>query len=151
MEHKELIKDLYDLAQLDIDAARAYKQALDNIDHPTIHSQISSFKADHLRHIDDLSAIIRRMGGNPPDFSPDFKGFFIEGFTAIRSMTGTEGALKAMRGNEKLTNRAYEKALKWDMPADVRMIIEKNFSDEQRHLAYIEQAIETKAWDTSTV
>ncbi|MDF2867256.1 MAG: ferritin [Gammaproteobacteria bacterium] len=151
MDNKILIKDLCNLAQLDIDAIRAYAQALDNIDHATIHTQISSFKADHDRHVNDLSAVIRRLGGEPPDFSPDLKGFFIEGFTAIRSMTGTEGALKAMRSNEKLTNRTYEKALGWEMPADIRAIVDKNFADEKRHLAYIEQAIETKAWEKTSV
>jgi len=151
MENSKLIKDLCELAQLDIDAIRAYDQALDNIDHPSIHTQISSFKADHARHVNDLNSIIRRLGGEPPSFSPDLKGFFIEGFTAIRSLTGTEGALKAMRSNEKLTNKSYEKALGWELPADIRATIEKNFADERRHLAYIEQAIETKAWETEQV
>jgi len=151
MDNKTLIKNLCELAQLDIDATRAYAQALDNIDHPVIHSQISSFKADHDRHVHDLSAAIRRLGGEPPNFKPDLKGFFIEGFTAIRSMTGTEGALKAMRSNEKLTNRTYEKALDWELPIEIKALVDKNLSDEKRHLAYIEQAIESKAWETTSV
>lgn len=151
MDNSTLAKKLYDLAQLDIDAARAYDQALENIDHPTVHSQISSFRADHLRHINDLSAVIRRLGEEPPSFSPDLKGFFIEGFTAIRSMTGTAGALKAMRGNELLTNRVYDKARAADLPADVKQLIERNFADEQRHLAYIEEAIENKVWETEKI
>jgi uncharacterized protein (TIGR02284 family) len=150
MDNQALIKNLVELAQLDIDAIRAYAQAIDNIDQPTLHSEISSFKADHARHVNDLSAVIRRLGGEPPSFSPDLKGFLLEGFTAIRSLTGIEGALKAMRGNEKLTNHTYEKALSWELPADIRLIIEKNFADEKRHLAYIEQAIETKAWETTS-
>lgn len=150
MENKALIKNLSNLAQLDIDAIRAYSQALDNIKHTTIHNQISSFKADHERHVTELNAAIRQLGGEPPSFSPDLKGFFIEGFTAIRSMTGTAGALKAMRTNETLTNHVYAKARGEDLPEHIRTLIERNYADEQRHLAYIEQAIENKVWEAES-
>ena len=54
-----------------------------------------------------------------------------------------------MRSNELLTNKTYDKARSWDLPADVRELIERNYADEQRHLAYIEQAIENKVWETT--
>jgi uncharacterized protein (TIGR02284 family) len=151
MDNNAMLKDLKELVQLDIDAIRLYDQALDNIDHPALHSQISSFQADHSRHVNDLSMVIRRLGGEPPKYAPDLKGILLEGFTAIRSMTGNEGALKAMRTNELLTNKTYDKARSWDLPMDIRQLIERNYADEQRHLAYIEQAIKNKAWETTAV
>jgi hypothetical protein len=78
------------------------------------------------------------MGGTPPDPSPDFKGFLIQGFTAIRSATGTEGALRAMELNEKLTNRNYSEAVGWDWTPEAKILVEKNFSDEKIHLEYIQ-------------
>jgi uncharacterized protein (TIGR02284 family) len=146
MEEKKILSRLKNLCQLDMDAIHAYEQAIESIEHQPIKEQIISFKEDHERHVDNLSSLMRNHGGTPPEFSRDFKGFFMEGFTKVRSATGTEGALKAMRGNEKLTNRKYEKALEDDLPADVLKVIRENREDERRHLQYIERMLEQKPW-----
>jgi len=150
-DNKDIARNLAKLMQLDVDAARAYEQALDNIDVPAIHKSLSLFRDDHKRHISELGQAIRNLGEEPPSESPDIKGFFIEGFTAIRSLTGTEGALKAMRGNEKLTTSTYHDALSEDLPEDIKQLVQKNYSDEERHLKYIEHLLTSKAWDPSGV
>lgn len=144
---KDFLSGLKSLVHLDIDAIHAYEQALEKIDVAEVSQRLGEFRADHQRHVDELSAVIRRHGGEPPESSRDFKGFLIEGFTALRSVTGTEGALKAMHLNEKLTNSRYDRALSLALPPDARMIVEKNRSDERRHLEYIESAIRAKVWE----
>ena len=151
MNEKEIADKLSSLVQLDIDAIHAYDQAIDKIDVPSIHEQLRQFRDDHHRHVTDLSAAIRQLGGTPPDFSPDFKGYFIQGFTSLRSMTGTEGALKAMRTNEQLTNRTYEEASSWSLSPSIHALIEQNYADEKRHIMYIDQAIESRIWEQETV
>ena len=80
----------------------------------------------------------------------NFKGFFIGGFTSLRSLTGDEGALKAMRSNEELTNKKYREATEeWDLEPSIAGIVANNYEDEKRHLSYIEQAIESRAWEES--
>src|SRR5690606_16217034 len=133
---------LNSLIQLDIDAVNAYEQAIQRIDATQIAGQLDAFKGDHQRHIEELSRAVRDLGGEPPDGSPDLKGYLLEGFTALRSATGTEGALKAMRTNEKLTNKRYEAALSENLPANVASIVRRNREDERRHLQYIEMALE---------
>ncbi len=147
MDTKTIAKNLSSLAQLDIDAVHAYGQAMKNIDVAMVRNQLSRFQADHERHITDLSECIRRLGEEPPEYARDFKGFLLEGFTAIRSATGTEGALKAMKSNEEKTNKDYNAALSWDLPADVRAIVQRNYEDERRHLAYVEEALSERVWD----
>jgi rubrerythrin len=150
MEKKNhIVEKLCDLIQLDIDAVRAYEQALKNIDVMTISDQIETFRADHERHIEELSQIVRDFGAEPPEVKPDFKGFFIEGFTAIRSMTGTEGALKAMRGNEQLTNMVYRRATTLELPSEVLNVVQRNYGDEMRHLSAIEKMLNERTWDKS--
>src|SRR6185437_7161094 len=133
--NRDLIKNLSSLVQLDIDAIHAYRQAIKEIDVQEIRQKLTEFEQDHENHVQNLSQQISQLGGEPPVFKQDFKGFLIEGFTALRSKTGTEGALKAMKGNEKLTNAVYDRALSWDLPLDVRSVVEKNRVDERRHLA----------------
>jgi len=147
MDTQNVIKKLAKLVQLDIDAVHAYEQALKNIDDTPIFNQIKNFQNDHLRHVDELNIEITKLGGQPLEFTKDFKGYLIEGFTSLRSITGTEGALKAMKMNEILTNKTYEYATNdADYSSDIKELLEKNYADEQRHLQYIENAINTEAW-----
>lgn len=148
MDTKEIVKNLNSLIQLDIDAYMAYGEAIKEVDVSEVKERLVEFRADHERHVKDLSNEVRALNGNPPDFSPDFKGFFIQGFTSVTSKGGTEAALRAMQGNEKLTNATYSKAAKWGMPANIMRIIEVNYSDEQTHLAYIEDALDRRLWES---
>lgn len=147
MVHDDIIKKLNSLIQLDIDAIHAYEQAMKNVNEVSIRDQLAEFRNDHHMHFRELSSVVESMGGTPPEFSPDFKGFFIQGFTALRSATGTEGALKAMETNEKLTNSKYEEASAWDLPIATLSLVRANYEDERRHLSYIQSALQNKIWE----
>ena len=108
---KVLLKRLESLAQLDIDAVHAYTAAIERIDLSDVKERLIAFRGDHERHIADLSPLIEELGGQAPKNTPDFKGFVIQGFTALRSMISNESALKAMKSNEELTNKTYEQRL----------------------------------------
>jgi len=146
---KDVLDILSSLIRLDIDAASAYSQAIDNIEPTEIHRQMVRFRGDHDRHVAELSELVRALGGEPPERKKDFKGFLIEGMTAIRSMAGTVGALKAMRTNERLTHRLYERALAdQSLTENARALVRKNRDDEQRHLDYIEAILTRQPWAT---
>ncbi|MBE0597249.1 MAG: ferritin-like domain-containing protein [Desulfuromonadales bacterium] len=144
MEKNQIVKLLKDLAQLDIDAWHAYGQAMEKMEtHLDMRDKLGKFRADHHRHATDLSAKIRELEGEPPEFSKDFKGHLVAGFTALRSITGDQGALAAMRTNEELTNRTYAKALEEQgLPSDIRPLLSANYADEQEHLRYIEDRLD---------
>jgi uncharacterized protein (TIGR02284 family) len=140
-----LIDNLNDLIALDFDAVNAYESAITRIDAEEVRDVLREYQEDHRRHIRDLSACVSQLGGTPRD-KPDAKGFFIQAFTAITSMMGDRAALSAMRSNEELTNKAYDRALAecvW--PTSMLQIIERNREDERRHLAYVLQTIDAMA------
>lgn len=143
MTRDEILSQLEKLIQLDVDATHAYDQAIKNVDDQLIKDKLIQFQGDHRRHIDLLSAKVLEMGGTPPELTSDFKGFFISGFTALRSLTGTKGALEAMETNEKLTTSKYQDAVKMVWPTDISSIIQGNLADEQRHLSYVREAVQT--------
>ena len=142
---KDVVKELNNLIQLDVDAIKAYDQAIEACEHDSVKLKLNEFRADHARHITDLSAHVTALGG-VPEVKQDLKGYLIEGFTAITSM-GTRSALLSMQGNELLTNKRYEAALKLDLAPDIRDTLVRNYSDEQRHLAWIKEAINLRVWD----
>lgn len=141
MEKKEILDKLSSLMKLDIDAVFAYKKAIEKIDMADVRQELMRFRDDHERHVHYLGDSIREFGGTPPEYSKDFKDFFIEAFTSARSAAGTEGVLDAIKRNEELTNREYREAAQLDFPLDVKGLIEKNYDDEKKHMAYIEMAI----------
>ncbi|WP_129124995.1 ferritin-like domain-containing protein [Geomonas oryzae] len=143
MNRDDILNQLEKLIQLDVDATHAYDQAIKNVNEPIIKDKLIQFQADHRKHIDLLSAKMLELGGTPPEPTSDFKGFLISGFTALRSMTGTKGALEAMESNERLTTSRYEDASKLDLPVDISAIVRANYADEQRHLSFIREALPT--------
>lgn len=144
---QDLLSNLISLVQLDIDAVHAYRHAIDQADVPDISDHFKMFRADHERHIRELSDVIRSIGGEPPEMKPDFKGYLIEGFTELRSITGVEGVLKAMKSNEKITNKTYRAALSWVLPGKVYDIVRRGFYDEKRHLSYIDRMLAQRPWE----
>ncbi len=138
---KDIVKALNDLVQLDYDASKTYQHAIDHMDDEVMRADLRAFMNDHLRHITDLSAAIRDLGGEPIEPRRDVKGIVLESMTMLRAVGGTNGALKAMRVNEKLTNRVYEKASALALPLRAKEIVLANLDDERRHLAAIEAHI----------
>jgi len=140
---------LNEIIQLDIDASFAYLQAIEAIEEDDIRINFMKFQNDHLRHIKELSAAVIKLGGIPPEHTKDFKGYLIEGITNLRSITGSKGALKAMKTNEKMTNYLYKNALNnKDMPVKIQLILQQNYHDAERHLQYIEDVLEQEFSDS---
>jgi len=133
---------LQQLITLDYDAIEAYDEAIKRIDDPVSKTKLAQFREDHFRHTENLAAILRQWGEEVPD-GPGVKRLLTKGKVRIADLLGDKAVLHAMQLNEKVTNEAYEKALKLDdLDAASHDAIRANFEDEQRHKAWIEQRIE---------
>jgi rubrerythrin len=143
MKAKARLETLRKLAHLDVDAVGAYDAALKHIRTEAIATRLGEFRADHLRHVRELNALLETFGEEPVEFKPDAKGVLIKGATAATSMMGDRAALFSMRSNERLTNHTYLDAIDEAWNEEVRAMLVRNFADEQRHLAWIEEAIRT--------
>jgi hypothetical protein len=147
MTNQEIGDDLVELVQLDVDAVLAYDRAIGAIGEGAVATELSGFKLDHQRHILELSRALLALNRQPPQAKPDVKGTLLGTVTALRSRFGTEQALHAMRGNEQLTTSTYARMLAKPFPDDVLELVRKNFADEQRHLAWIERALDQRLWE----
>jgi len=140
------IEELNELIQYDHDAVGAYTSAIDDIKEPQVRDPLVRFRSDHERHVRNLSEIVIRLGGQPVE-RPDFKGILRKTMTKVAALAGTEGTLKAMKSNEEVLNKTYAHHLSLDFPDDIKEVIRGNYSDEQRHLAWVEQALQTRLWE----
>jgi uncharacterized protein (TIGR02284 family) len=146
MDSTKLVEKLNNLIQLDVDAIHAYDQSISACTLDELKRGLSDFRADHDRHVRELSDCVRQLGGEP-DVSRDLKGFFIGGFTAIVSQ-GDHSSLVAMQTNEEVTNSYYRRALEMeDLSPEIRSLLEKNFADEQRHLQWIKEKLAARVWE----
>jgi uncharacterized protein (TIGR02284 family) len=146
LTNEQILDELNDLIRFDYDAIGAYDEAIAGISEPTIRDQITNFRGDHERHVTDLSAIVRRMGGTPPEH-PGARGLIRKTLTKVAGLVGTEAVLRAMKNNEEVLNRQYKNRSRLAFPNDILQLVQRNFSDEQRHLAWIEQAIQNRLWE----
>lgn len=144
MTSDKMISKLRALAQLDVDAIGTYDAAIARVTEQEVAQKLAEFRVDHVRHLQDLNALIAKRGGVQVELMPDLKGVGLTGMTMMTSMMGTTAALVAMIGNEELTNRVYEAALKLKLDDEALSLIRKNYEDEQRHLAWIKQAVKAR-------
>ncbi|HVK75426.1 MAG TPA: PA2169 family four-helix-bundle protein [Kofleriaceae bacterium] len=135
----DVIDRLNDLIQLDHDAISAYDNCIERVgDDVALRTELEAFRGDHDTHVTELGDVVRDLGGTPRGTGREARSKLVEGLSAIRTAIGVEGALKAMRLTEQVTNRAYEDVLDEELPASARAVVEKNLGDERRHLAAIE-------------
>ena len=141
------IEELNELIRFDFDAIGAYNSAIDDIKEIHIRDPLIQFRGDHERHVQNLSAIVQRLGGKPVE-NPGLKGVVRKTMTKVAGLGGAELTLKAMRSNEEVLNKTYSHHLtKFDWPDDIKEVIRNNYNDEQRHLAWVEQALQTRLWE----
>lgn len=138
----EVVTLLEELVHLDYDAIEAYEAAIERLETPDFKQRLAEFCEDHRRHTENLGALLRAMGEEPPE-GPDLKRVLTEGKVRIAGLAGEKAVLGAMRMNEEVTNKAYEKALEHaEAGPDVRETLTANLEDERRHRSWIESAIE---------
>ena len=75
------------------------------------------------------------------------RGVVRKTLTKIAGLIGTEKVLQAMKSNEEVMNKQYSNRLKLDLPNDILTLVRGNFADEQRHLAWVEQALKARLWE----
>jgi len=142
----KIIEELCELIRYDYDAIGAYNAAIDDIKEIAASEPLKEFRGDHERHVLELSAIVRGLGGDPPE-APGFKGVIRKTMTKVAGLGGTELTLKAMRSNEEVLNKTYAHHFSLDFPADIKEVIRRNYADEQRHLAWVESALQSRIWE----
>lgn len=130
------------LIALDYDAAEAYQAAIDRLDGKDFQVRLAEFKADHERHIRELTPVVQQMGGTAPTGPDSTKGLMAQGKVAMANIMGDKAILEAMKTNENDTNTAYERVLD-RAPPEALEIVTRGREDERRHCEWILATLET--------
>ena len=137
-----LLAELNDLLQLDHDAVQAYTLALDHLTDDLYRSSIDAFRADHQRHVGDLTRLIRSRGGTPVELPHIPTGVFKLAVQGVGVAGGDRGILLAFKANERQVRDKYRRAVAAGHPADVREVLRRNADDEVAHYAWVLEALD---------
>src|SRR5262245_50571311 len=144
MEHREteengsaLVADLNDLLRLDHDALQAYGIAIGALTNLEYRRQLESFRADHERHITELSELIRSRNAMPIDLPHMPSGAFKLALQAIGVAGGDRTLLLAFKANERQVRDKYRRVARMIHPSDVTSVLSRASDDETRHYLWV--------------
>lgn len=136
-----VIEELNKVIHLDYDAIKAYDAAIHRLQDAACRAHFESFRQDHIRHTQNLAAIISAHGGEPAGQS-DARSVLTQGKVVIANIVGDLGVLKAMNCNERASTAIYQEALATlASKPDLVRVLKENLTDEYRHKDWIEQAL----------
>jgi rubrerythrin len=113
------------LLLLEHDAIAAYEQTLASLERADFKQKVASFKADHDRHVQELTRLAELIGATAHR-EGDMKQMLTTGKVKLASLMGDRTILSAMRTNEEDTVTAYERACRFqDLTPDARTIFQR--------------------------
>jgi rubrerythrin len=133
----ELVAELNDMLKLDHDAVQAYGIAIGAVDSADYRKQLEAFRADHERHIDELSQLIRSREATPIDLPHLPSGAFKLALQAIGAAGGDRSVLLAFKANERQVRDKYRRVARAAHPADVTSVLARASEDETRHYLWV--------------
>jgi hypothetical protein len=139
-----LIADLNDLLKLDCDALPTYTLALMAVRDPAHKEALRDFRADHHRHVRDLAALIRDLGGLPIRLPHVPTGLLKLGVQAFAVPGGDRAVLLAFKSNERQVRDKYARHARalQGAPPEVTALVGRNADDEARHYAWVSQTLD---------
>jgi rubrerythrin len=137
-----LVSELNDLLKLDHDAVQAYTLAIRLLENADYKRQLEAFRADHQRHIDELTQLIRSRDGTPLELPHLPSGVFKLAVQAIGGAGGDRAVLLAFKANERQVRDKYRRAARTVHTADVTSVLARGADDEALHYAWVLEALE---------
>jgi hypothetical protein len=140
-----ILAELNDLLKLDHDAVEAYTLAIGALSNVGRRETVVRFRADHDRHIAELTHVIRRHGGTPAERPHAGSGPFKLAMQGLGALGGDRAVVLAFRTNEGQVCEKYARAATHaaEWPEDVRDVVTAAADDETRHYEWAESQLET--------
>lgn len=135
------IQDLVqNLLSLEHDAIAAHDSPIDKLQDPTAKQRISSFREDHLRHVQKLRKMNSMLHIEAP-MEGDAGQMLTAGTGALAGLIGESAVLKSLKTNKDDTVTAYERASSHaDAAPESRRLFSVFADDERRHRAWLDRA-----------
>jgi rubrerythrin len=145
-----LLADLTDLLQLEADALPTYAVAIVGLRRPDLREALRAFRSDHERHVRDLSAQIRTLGGFPLALPHLPTGLLKLGVQLVGLSGGDRSVLLAFAANEWQSREKYARYAAQHHPAELAALLRRHAADEARHYEWACDALRQLGVGTDT-
>jgi uncharacterized protein (TIGR02284 family) len=136
MDNKSVISTLNDLIETSNDGENGFRACADGVKDPKLKTVFEAAARRCAEGAAELKAKVRSLGGDP-ETSGSVTGSLHRGWVNVKSViTGKDEAavLAECERGEDSAKRSYEDALKKDLPADVRSMVERQYQGvKQNH------------------
>lgn len=127
------IATLNDLLQLDHDAVGAYGIAIDALTVEAHRQTLRAFRADHERHIEEITRLIQDRGGKPIQAPHLPTGVFKLAVQKAGALGGQTALLLAFKANERQGRDKYRRVAESSDDLEVADVLARAAGDEVRH------------------
>jgi rubrerythrin len=135
------IATLNDLLQLDHDAVGAYGIAIRATTDESHRETLSEFRADHERHIEELTRLIQDRGGKPIQAPHLPTSVFKLVMQQAGALGGETALLLAFKANERQSRDKYRRAAEGSEDYEVTEVLARAADDEIRHYDWAVRAL----------
>lgn len=135
MDNKDVISVLNDLIETCKDGEKGFRECAEGIKSPQLKSTFSQRALGCAEAARELQEMVRSLGGEP-ETSSSIAGNLHRRWVDLKSMiTGKsdEAILNECERGEDVALKAYREALQKDLPANVRLLVEKQCQGVQRN------------------
>ncbi|WP_448207406.1 hypothetical protein [Azospirillum sp. sgz302134] len=143
--------ELTDLLQLEHDALPAYSLAIGALRDPRLREELRDHRADHERHVEALSALIRDRNGIPVQLPHLPTGVFKLAVQALGTPGGDRAVLLAFVSNEWQSREKYARHAARPHDPEVAAVLHRHAEDEARHYAWACDALEAMGCGARTM
>lgn len=119
---------LIEIAKTARDSQEGYKASANDTSDPQLKSMFLGLAHTRGEQADELDRLIQRAGGQPPSKGGDIGGALHRLFVDLKAtLTGNDrlAVLEEVVRGESYAEATYDKALRQDLPADMRQIIQR--------------------------
>jgi rubrerythrin len=127
------IATLNDLLQLDHDAVGAYGIAIHATTDESRRETLREFRADHERHIEEITRLIQDRGGKPIQAPHLPTSVFKLAIQKAGTLGGETALLLAFKANERQSRDKYRRAAEDSDDLEVADVLARAADDEIRH------------------
>lgn len=132
--NQQAVSTLNELVEISRDGEMGFKAAAEKADDPGLKSLLQDRARSCASAISELQTLIQTLGGKA-ETSGTAAGALHRGWTKVRAAVGDNNVavLDEVERGEDVAKSAYAKALKMDLPADIRQTIDQQYQGVLRN------------------
>ncbi len=141
MDNNDIISTLNDLVETSLDGEEGFRTSAEHATDPSLKSLLANRAASCAAAVSELQQIVRAHGGKPDD-SGSVSGTLHRRWVDIKStIMGQDDTaiLNEVERGEDVAVASYKKALSQNLPADVQILVERQFQGVLKNHDQIKQ------------